>query len=267
MNHETIKSIEYLGVKVDIVAYGVVRETIKATLERKGKGYICVNDVGNVISATQDEELFKALNSSLISLPDGMPLAWFGKLVGYSEIERITGMDMMVNMFREQNGYAHYLLGDTRNTIDRIIEKAKSENRSLVINGYSPPFKAFDEEDNRQILQRLNDESPDIVWVSFGGGKQEKWMHENIGRLDRGIMIGVGAAFKWYLGDLVLPPRIIQQMGMQWVFRLVQTCLDKKIRDMKRVKKAAILKGKFALSFPREVIRARKKYGKSRQED
>lgn len=262
MNQERIKSIDFRGVRVDIVNYGLVREIIAAVLSENRKGYICVNDVCNVVSATEDQALFEALNGSLVSLPDGMPLAWFGKLAGYGAIERITGMDMMIKLFSE-NGYSHFLLGDTTTTINRVMDKARSENGGISITGYSPPFKEFDDEDNRLMLERLNAARPDIVWVSFGGGKQEKWMHEQIGRLHRGVMIGVGAAFKWYLGDLVVPPKIIQQMGLQWVFRFVQTTLDKKTRDLKRVKRVLIQKCRFALDFPGEVMKARKRYGQS----
>jgi len=259
-SYEKIKNVNFLGVKIDIVNYARVQEIIKTTLDNNHKGYLCVNDVGNIISATHDKVLFEAINSSLLSLADGTPLAWFAKLVGFNEIERISGMDIMVNQFSQIDGYHHYLLGDTDNRINRVIEKAKSINNSIQIKGYSPPFKAFDAEDNRFMIDKLNTEKPDIIWVSFGGGKQEKWMHDNIKNLDRGIMIGVGAAFQWFLGDLVVPPKILQRMGLQWLFRFTQMMLFTSPRDMKRAKRALHQRLKFALSFPSEVIKARKKY-------
>ncbi|RQW83459.1 MAG: glycosyltransferase [Geobacter sp.] len=258
MTCEEIKKVNFLGVKIDIVDYVRVHETIKSTIEKNHKGYICVNDVSNVMNATQNKTLLEALNSSLLSLADGTPLAWFAKLVGFNEIERISGMDIMVNQFSQKDGYHHYLLGDTDNRINRVIEKAKSLNSSIQIKGYSPPFKAFDAEDNRFMIDKLNTEKPDIIWVSFGGGKQEKWMHDNIKNLDRGIMIGVGAAFQWFLGDLVVPPKIFQRMGLQWLFRFTQMMLFTSPRDLKRAKRALHHRWKFALSFPSEVIKARK---------
>ncbi|MDD2337620.1 MAG: WecB/TagA/CpsF family glycosyltransferase [Geobacteraceae bacterium] len=260
MSYEKNENVDFLGVKIDIVNYDHVHEIIKTTIDNNHKGYICVNDVGNVMSATQDKVLFEAINSSLLSLADGTPLAWFAKLAGYKEIERIAGMDIMVNQFSQQDDYHHYLLGDTDSRINRVIEKAKGINSSIQIKGYSPPFKVFDAEDNRLMIDKLNTEQPDIIWVSFGGGKQEKWMHDNINDLDRGIMIGVGAAFQWFLGDLVVPPKILQRMGLQWLFRFTQMMLFTNPRDMKRAKRALHQRLKFALSFPQEVIKARKKH-------
>lgn len=257
MSYEKNEKVNFLGVKIDIVNYDRVHEIIKTTLDNNHKGYICVNDVGNVISATKDKLLFEAINSSLLSLADGTPLAWFAKLVGYKEIERISGMDIMINRFSQKDDYHHYLLGDTESRINRVIEKAKGINSSIQIKGYSPPFKVFDAEDNRLMIDKLNTDKPDIIWVSFGGRKQEKWMHDNIINLDRGIMIGVGAAFQWFLGDLVVPPKIVQRMGLQWLFRVTQMMLFTSPRDTRRATRSLQHRLKFALYFPREVIKAR----------
>jgi len=264
MSNDELKHVEYNGVKIDIVNHDRVQIVIKDAIVKNHKGYICVNDVGNVMSARQDKVLFQAINSSLISLADGMPLAWFAKLAGYKEIERVAGMDLMANQFRQKDGYSHFLLGDTDSTINRVIEKAKGINSSIRIKGYSPPFKEFDQEDNQFILDKLNYEKPDIIWVSFGGGKQEKWMYNNINKLDRGIMIGVGAAFKWYIGELLVPPKIFQHMGLQWLFRFTQMMLFAKTRDLNRAKRALGHRWKFALSFPREVTKAREEFEKKR---
>jgi len=262
MCHDVIEKVNYRGVRIDLVDYRRVYEVIDSRLKADMKGYICVNDVGNIISATQDVFLFEAINSSLLSLADGMPLVWFAKLAGGRGIDRIAGMDIMMNLFNERDGHRHYLLGDTEERINQVISKAKTINSDLNISGYSPPFKAFDDEDNRLIIDRLNHDRPDIIWVSFGGGKQEKWMHDNIGGLDRGIMIGVGAAFKWYIGELMVPPRILQRMGLQWLFRFTQMMLFKKTRDMQRAKKALRHRWKFAVAFPGEVLKMRKTTGK-----
>jgi N-acetylglucosaminyldiphosphoundecaprenol N-acetyl-beta-D-mannosaminyltransferase len=262
MDQEKIENVNYSGVKIDLVDYRRVYSVINSCLSNNMKGYICVNDVGNIIAATQDRLLFGAINSSLLNLADGMPLVWFAKLAGGKGIERITGLDIMINLLREKNSYSHYLLGDTDERISRVITKAKKINSDLNIKGYSPPFKEFDDEDNRLIFEKLNNDKPDIIWVSFGGGKQEKWMYENISRLDRGIMIGVGAAFKWFIGDLMVPPKIFQHLSLQWLFRFSQDMLVKETRDTERAKRALHQRWKFALTFPGEVLRMREKTGK-----
>ena len=240
-----------MGVRIDNVRYEDVYRKINETI--LGRGYICVTDVGNVVAATRDKELFAAINESLLSIPDGMPLVWYAKLSGLRRIGRIPGFRLMERLLTERDGLKHYLLGDTDHRIHKVIGKAKAMNSSLVISGYSPPFKPyFGEEDNRVMLDRINNKSPDIVWVSFGGGKQEKWMHENVHRLEKGILIGAGAAFKFYIGEIPMPPKRFQDLGFQWFLRMMH-------EPGRWARKQFSRYIPFLVHFPWEVAKARSK--------
>ncbi|MEI8210290.1 MAG: WecB/TagA/CpsF family glycosyltransferase, partial [Methylococcales bacterium] len=134
-------------------------------------------------------------------------------------------------------------------------------NSSIKISGYSPPFKEFDDEDNELIMKKIKKAAPDIIWVCFGGWKQEKWMNHNICNLDKGVMIGVGAAFRWLIGDIITPPQIFQNMGFLWLFRMINDIVKKPITSLKEVHRRRQLSSKliFMLHFPHEVIMARKR--------
>ncbi len=220
MNDNELKYFHFKGIKIDNVGLDDIVETIVSN--RHNRGYVCVNDVRSIMYATKDSVLYDAINNSLLSVADGTPLAWYGKLIGCKNIRRVAGFDLMSYMLENNKAYKHFLLGDTEQTINRVIEKAKKTNNDLQIVGHSPPFrKDFSEEENVAIFERINYENPDVVWVAFGGAKQEKWMHQNIQRLGRGVMVGVGAAFRFYVGDLYVPPLIVQKLGMQWFFRVM----------------------------------------------
>ncbi len=241
-------TVQFMGVRIDDVGYGDLCRSIE---ENKGKpGYICVNDVGNVVGAAKDPELFEAIERSLLTVADGMPLAWYARLLGCRKVERITGFDLMERLLARRNGWRHFLLGDTEETIARVIAKARKTDPALTIAGHSPPFTGqFTDGENASILERINRARPDVIWVSFGGGKQEKWMLENLSRLDRGVMIGVGAAFRFYIGQIYVPPRIIQTLGLQWFFRM----LSDPVRWFKRPFRRKIA---FALHAPLEITKA-----------
>jgi N-acetylglucosaminyldiphosphoundecaprenol N-acetyl-beta-D-mannosaminyltransferase len=258
-----INTVRYKEVKVSIVDYPSAYRIIKNTIANNQKGYVCVTDVVNTVNASKDSHFRNAVNASLLSVADGMPLVWYAKLAGYTGIDRISGMDLMVNLFCEHDGFRHYLLGDTEERLQRVMEKARNINGAIRISGHSPPFRKWNEEDTREIFTRLNEENPDIVWVCLGGGKQDKWMYDNIDRLDRGVMVGIGAAFKWFLGDLYVPPIFFQKMGLQWAFRLTQMLAGEQ-KDVPRVIKTFVDRIEFCLNFPSEVIKAR---GKRRQDE
>ncbi|HEY3423772.1 MAG TPA: WecB/TagA/CpsF family glycosyltransferase [Negativicutes bacterium] len=262
MSERNIDHVKFMGVKISNANIFNIKDTIDRVIKNSNKGYICVTDVGNVISATKDYELLNAINTSLISVADGMPLVWYAKMLKCKNIERVSGADLMTKLLSQDNGYRHFLLGDTERTINKVIGRARLLNRNVNISGYSPPFKEFNDEDNLKILNIINKEKADIIWVSFGGGKQEKWMKQVISKIDTGVVIGVGAAFKWLIGDLVTPPKIFQIMGLQWLFRITQQMIKDPIICSKVLIKNEIIKKKiiFLFNFPFEVLSGRRNF-------
>lgn len=260
MRYEDIAHIEYGNVKINNIGYRNVRNVLITTIQDNERGYVCLNDVGNIYAATRDERMRSAINGSLLSLADGVPLAWYGWMVGCKEIERISGASLMARLLTDLTGCRHYLLGDTEQTIEKVISKARELNKDIDITGYSPPFREFTEEDDRSIMERVRKAGPDIVWVSFGGRKQEKWMSLNVTRLDRGVMIGAGAAFRWLIGELVAPPPIFQKIGMQFFFRLAQDLFKNPRAWLAYNHKRELLKSRivFMVNLPQEILRARK---------
>jgi N-acetylglucosaminyldiphosphoundecaprenol N-acetyl-beta-D-mannosaminyltransferase len=250
MLFEERKYVNFAGVKISNVNYDEILLTIKKHLHKRA--YICLTDVGNVVRASKDKIFREAINGSLISIPDGMPLVWYARLTRCRKIERIQGVDIMRKMLEDETDFKHFLLGDTRDTIDKIIYKAKKINKKIQISGYSPPMKnQFNENDNEIMLNKINQENPDIIWVSFGGGKQDKWMYQNVRKLDRGVMICVGKAFRFYIGAVKIPSQIVQHLGLQWLtvtFQLGSVVLRKQLETFPH----------FLFRFPWEVVKARR---------
>jgi len=250
-----------MNVKISAVHYIDVYEIIKKAISSGLKEYICLTDVGNVISASRDDLLKNAINTSLLSLADGAPLACYARLAGYRNIERISGVRLMESLFAERDGHSHYLLGDTDQTIQKVIKKVRADYRGIIITGHSPPFKDFDQNDNRKMIKKILKAKPDIIWVCFGGGKQEKWMKDNVDSLERGVMVGVGSALRWFTDDLQVPPVILQKLCLQWLYRLVCELKKDPRKGMKFFIERQLYKfPTFLFKFPFELALARRRY-------
>jgi N-acetylglucosaminyldiphosphoundecaprenol N-acetyl-beta-D-mannosaminyltransferase len=225
MNNTVIDSCFFKGVKINIINLDILNcfdfeNSIKET------NYFCVTDVGNVVNAYKRSRMLKeAINGSSISLPDGKPLSVFGKLIGFKDIGRTSGADVMHCLFKLslEKGYSHCFIGDTEELLEKLINKIKSEYTNLKIKGYySPPFSEWNKEKNEKIINIINKFDADFIWISFGGGTQEIWMYENFSKINRGILIGIGAGFRWFLGEIKQAPRFLQKLSMEWLFRLMQ---------------------------------------------
>lgn len=260
MRDDEVSSVLFKGVKISNTDYQEILDTINTAILNKQRGYICITDVGNVVSAVRDAQLQVAINESMISIPDGMPLVWYARMIGCRKIERVTGVNLMRRLFAEKDGIKHYLLGDTDETLKKVIHQAMRINPQISITGHSPPFRVFSDDDNDCILAKIRYADPDIIWVCFGGGKQDKWMRQNITKIRKGIMVGVGAAFKWLTGDIKAPPEIFQKMGLQWFFRTVQSVAKDPKTGFRFLMERQIKKFPlFIVNFPFEVIKHRKK--------
>ena len=90
----------------------------------------------------------------------------------------------------------------------------------MVVGGYSPPFRQLTASEDEAIVDRINEAAPDIVWVGLSTPKQERWMHDHVGRLNAPALIGIGAAFDFVSGRKRQAPRWMQRSGLEWTFRL-----------------------------------------------
>jgi N-acetylglucosaminyldiphosphoundecaprenol N-acetyl-beta-D-mannosaminyltransferase len=259
MRFQDVPLVHFKGVKVNNICYQNVLELVRTALHDRRPGYICLTDVSNLIVASGNDDMRRAINDSLLSLPDGMPLVWFARLAGCQEIERISGASLLEGLFRDLQGCRHYLLGDTEEIIAKVIARARVVNPDIDITGHSPPFKEFDAQDNRIMMDRIRQAQADIVWVCFGGGKQERWMKQQCAGT-QALMIGVGAAFRFFTGDIITPPLIIQKLGLQWTFRLTESLIKDPLNFFPVAIKRRILSSKliYLLNLPREVLLARR---------
>jgi len=130
----------------------------------------------------------------------------------------------MTEIFRKTSGsdIKHFFLGDTGDILEKLLKKINKNYDLQIAGSYSPDFGVWNKEIDEEIIKRINDSGADFIWVALGGGKQEIWMNENYNKLNKGIMTGVGAGFRFFTGDIKRAPLLFQKMGFEWLFRLVQ---------------------------------------------
>lgn len=132
-----------------------------------------------------------------MAIPDGGPLSTVGQKRGHKNMERTTGPSLMGEIFEisAKKEYRHYFYGSKEETLELLYQKLTSNYPGIQIAGmYSPPFRPMTEEEDKAIIERINETKPDFVWVGLGAPKQEKWMATHQGKID-GLMLGVGAGF------------------------------------------------------------------------
>ena len=207
-----------------------------------------------------NDELWGYLKTADLVTADGMPIVLLSKLMRDPLPERVTGADMVPAICRRcaEEGLSVYVLGGDREVVETAFEKLQdingqaarspSErsretrdptsstannqqsttnnqlptiNYQLRVVGIDPAFVKLGEE-QPEIIDRINAVKPDVLFVALGNPKQELWMGRNRGKLDVGVMIGVGGTFNFIAGKVKRAPKWMQRCGLEWIYRILQ---------------------------------------------
>jgi N-acetylglucosaminyldiphosphoundecaprenol N-acetyl-beta-D-mannosaminyltransferase len=172
----------------------------------------------------RDPSLRQVLNDSVGNFVDGMGAALGLRALGNKFSGRVRGVEFMLNLCSHaaQKQLKIFLYGNTNETLQQLEDKLRSLFPSIQIVGQiSPPFRDLTTEEEDNVIQRINEADPNILLVSLGAPKQEKWMWRNQGRI-RATQFGVGAAFDFITGKVKQAPVWMQRSALEWLYRLPQ---------------------------------------------
>lgn len=224
LDKSQIPTCDILGTQIAAINMKRLLEFTDEHIHELSGNYMCVSNVHTAMLAFNDEEYRKIQNDGIMAIPDGGPLAALGRKCGYTDMERTTGPDYMAEIFKisVEKGYRHYFYGSTEETLQKLEQKITERYPGIQIVGmYSPPFRELTEEEDEKVICSINEARPDFVWVGLGAPKQEQWMagHKSV---ISGFMVGVGAGFDYFAGNIKRAPRWMQERSLEWVYRLLQ---------------------------------------------
>lgn len=224
VNKSQIPTCNILGVEIAAINMDWLLQFTDKNIQSLSGDYMCISNVHTTVTAYEDSEYLAIQNSGIMAVPDGGPLSTIGRKRGYKGMERTTGPSYMEEIFKisAKKGYRHYFYGSTNDTLKKMHQKLEERYPGMQIVGmYSPPFRSLTEEENQDIIQRINETKPDFVWIGLGAPKQEKWMAEHQGKVE-GFMVGVGAGFDYFSENISRAPQWMQRINLEWVYRLMQ---------------------------------------------
>jgi N-acetylglucosaminyldiphosphoundecaprenol N-acetyl-beta-D-mannosaminyltransferase len=215
--------VNVLGVGVSAINMDIALRRIARALELKEKGYVCVTGVHGVSEAQSDPAFRRILNRAFLCTPDGMPLVWVGRCQGARYMDRVYGPDLLLAMMElsERTGWRHFFYGGANGTAEALKGKLLARFPKLQITGiYEPPFRPLNALEQDQLQETVRQARPDVMWVGLSTPKQERFMAEQLEKLELTLMFGVGAAFDFHAGRLAQAPRWMQRAGLEWFYRL-----------------------------------------------
>ena len=254
-----MEKVKVLGTRLDLIGRVETMALLRSWLKLRDRGplkQIVTAYSEFFVTALADIEFRRVIDEADLVVPDGVgPLAavsYQSRLAGSSStrspvlrklwLGMTTGVDILrhkvgetvpgVWLFEElvaeaaRSGKKVFLLGGFSDVAKSLAEKLKSRYPELVV-GYDPGVVAGSVMEmtgtaNDEVVRKINNFGPDILFVAYGPVKQEKWIAMNKINLRARIAVGVGGTFDELTGRVKPAPTWLSGMGLKWLSRLTQ---------------------------------------------
>jgi N-acetylglucosaminyldiphosphoundecaprenol N-acetyl-beta-D-mannosaminyltransferase len=193
------------------------------TLKQK-KIIISTLNAFSYITAQTNSRFNNSLQKSDILLPDGISIVWAVRWLTGRKLQKIAGIDLFtyeMERLNLSNGRC-FFLGSTESTLNKIKMKATTDYPNIEIDTYSPPFtKEFSKDESEAMIDKINANRPDVLFIGMTAPKQELWAFQNYNQLEVGHICSIGAVFDFYAGNIKRAPVWMIKLGLEWFYRLI----------------------------------------------
>lgn len=160
-----------------------------------------------------DESIFSICDSSYVPLY----IRWI-----YGECyKHYSGSQIFIDIVKSCK-YRMIFMGTSQATLNGLKENLKVINPGVVTMKFVElPYLRVEDFDYAGIAKIVEEDNADIVWIALGAPKQEIFMSKLKPHLHCGVMIAVGAAFKFFSGVKVKrAPQWMINAHMEFVYRI-----------------------------------------------
>lgn len=221
--------IKFLNTYIDNLTMDqAVDAALKLVKERKNS-YVVTPNLDHIVLLETDELFQNAYGDADLILADGKPLIWISKYLKNPIIEKVSGSDFFPNVCKKaaKEGYSIFILGAAAEVAEKAGEILKNNNNGLEIAGtYSPPLGfEKDSSEMQHIIEMITFSKPDILAVALGSPKGEKFIYQNLNKLNVPLSMSIGATIDFIAGNVKRCPKWMSNVGLEWVYRI---CSDPK---------------------------------------
>jgi N-acetylglucosaminyldiphosphoundecaprenol N-acetyl-beta-D-mannosaminyltransferase len=184
-----------------------------------------------VLMARKNPELRKALNSADLPIPDSVGLYYANKYLSGEKINIIPGRQLFMELvsLASQKNWKVFLLGGMGEEAELAAGKLRERYKDIKIlseagpklDNVGEPATETDIKTERDVVDKINKYSPELLFVAFGNPKQEIWVYKNTQKLKAKCIMTVGGAFRYIAGLAPLPPEWMEKLGLEWFWRLI----------------------------------------------
>jgi N-acetylglucosaminyldiphosphoundecaprenol N-acetyl-beta-D-mannosaminyltransferase len=218
-------SIRILETRVDMVGIPDVMEIMSRWIksEPDRMHHLVNTGMHGIMEAHKDKKFGATLDAAELLAPDGILAILVARFHGYRIKKQDTGPDLLWRFSEIANrlSYKYFFYGDTDKTLELLSSKMNAEFPGLrIVGAVSPPFRPLTPEEDAEMVAKINQAKPDVLWVGLGMPAQDQWIYEHRQVLNVPVAVGTGASFKFIGGTASRAPKLVRNLGFEWLWRL-----------------------------------------------
>jgi len=215
---------DLFGVKVSSTTYASAVDLLVRAGKAGRSGVVDFTPVSVLVEGVRNPVFRSQLNSFDLICPDGQPVKWcLNHFHGLGLSDRVCGTTTMLRLCAAAaaEGLGVYLYGSTEETLALLGRQLLGLFPNLKIAGAeAPPFRPLNSDEEALAIERINASGAAFVFLGIGSPKQELFAWRHRSRISA-IQLCVGAAFDFIAGTKTRAPQWMQQLGLEWLHRLL----------------------------------------------
>lgn len=218
--------IKFLNIYIDNLTMQEAINVAEKLVSRKKSSYIVTPNLDHIVTIESDQEFAEVYSNADLILADGKPLIWISKLLNNPIKEKISGSDFFPRLCEmcANKKFSIFILGAAEGVAEKAAENLCKKYQGLKIVGtYSPPFGFEKSKSELDMIERLiRKAKPDILAVSLGSPKGEKFIYNHLEEYGVPLGISIGATIDFEAGNVKRAPKWLSDIGFEWLFRITQ---------------------------------------------
>lgn len=234
MNMKMLTTIDILGIPFHAVTQEETLDILQSFLHEPRNHVIVTPNPEGVMQARRNPDFAAALKTADLSLADGTGIVMAARFTRQKIPGRVRGVDTTFALFErlsnDEKHFTAYFLGGKPGVAEKAATNMQTRFPGVKVVGYHHGFF----EDDIDIINEINELSPDVLLVCTGMPRAELWATKNRD-INARVTMCVGGTLDIIAGEVALAPAFLRKLGLEWLYRLAkQPSRFKRMLDIPR---------------------------------
>jgi UDP-N-acetyl-D-mannosaminouronate:lipid I N-acetyl-D-mannosaminouronosyltransferase len=185
-------------------------------------GTLVAMNAEKMLTLEEDAQLRALIAKAEFKYPDGISIVRsLRKKYPDLQVNRIAGADLWEALMERagRTGIPVFLIGGQQAVLDETCDKLRRQWNVNIVGSQDGYFAPAERDD---LFSRIAASGARIVTVAQGSPRQELLMRDCREHWPHALYMGVGGTYDVFTGHVTRAPRIWQNLGLEWLYRLIR---------------------------------------------